>query len=131
MIVDGRAIAQDILEEARSLVDGLNAHNGPLTMRAIVAAPTAATASYLRAKARAAEACGITFEVLELPADASTEEAAAAAQGGGADAVIVQLPLPEHIDTEAVLSAIPPQADADALAPAARIFARTTSRTFV
>lgn len=115
MIVDGRAIAQDILEDVREMVGGK-----PLTMRAIVVAPTAATSSYLRAKARAAETAGVTFEVVELPSPASTEEVAEAARALGADAVIVQLPLPEHIDTEAVLSAIPASADADALTSAAR-----------
>lgn len=115
MIVDGRAIAQDILESVRKMVDGK-----PLTMRAIVVSPTAATSSYLRAKARAAETAGITFEVIELPASASTEEVSEAARAPGAHAVIVQLPLPEHIVTSAVLAAIPSNADADALTTAAR-----------
>lgn len=115
MNVDGRAIAQDILKEVREMLDGK-----PLTMRAIVVAPTMATQSYMRAKARAAETAGITFEVLELPESASTDQVAEAARAPGTDAVIVQLPLPEHIVTSRVLAAISPNADADALTPDAR-----------
>lgn len=115
MIVDGRAIAQDILDTVRGTLDGT-----PLLMRAIVMEPTGATQSYLRAKARAAEAAGIAFEAVTLPDNARTEEVIEAARAPGADAVIVQLPLPPHINTEAVLAAIPLQVDADALSPAAR-----------
>lgn len=116
MIIDGRAIAQDILHSLKGTIDGKE----PLTMRAIVIEPTAATASYLRAKERAAEVAGITFEAMELPANATTEDVIDAVHAPRADAVIVQLPLPDTINTELVLAAIPPGKDADALTPAAR-----------
>lgn len=115
MIIDGPAMAQDILENVRQMMNGQ-----PLVMRAVVVAPTAATASYLRAKARAAETAGITFDPVELSEETTTEEVVEAVRAPGADAVIVQLPLPSHINTETVLAAIPQNADADALTPPAR-----------
>lgn len=117
MIIDGRAMAQAILADARKMTDGRTA---PLVMRAITVSPTVATQSYLRAKARAAETAGITFEVIELPADATTVEVIEAVDAAGADAVIAQLPLPAGIDTDAVLAAIPAGKDADALTSVAR-----------
>jgi len=117
MIIDGGAIAQETLEQVKEVVSGFDT---PLGMRAVVVEPTRTTASYVRAKARAAEAAAITFEVVELPVDASTEEVVAAVRVPGVDSIIVQLPLPAHIDTETVLAAIPPEADADALTATAR-----------
>lgn len=114
--VNGRAISEDILKSVKKLMKGKDS----LIMRAIVVAPTTATASYLRAKARAAETAGLQFESVELPADATTEDIIDAVHVSNADAIIVQLPLPDHIDTELVLSAIPSEKDADALSPAAR-----------
>lgn len=117
MIIDGRAMAQDMLAEVRNTVDALGAS---LIMRAVTVSPTPATQSYLRAKARAAETAGIQFEVIEFADDAMTEDVIEAVQRPGANAVIVQLPLPSGIDTDAVLAAIPANADADALTPAVR-----------
>lgn len=117
MIVDGRALAQDIVQEVKKTTEGLFE---PPVMRAITVSPNAATHSYLRAKVRAAQAAGIAFEILELAADASTQEVIESVKAPGADAIIVQLPLPGHIDTEAVLAAIPYEKDADALSPAAK-----------
>lgn len=117
MIIDGRAMARDILEEARTMTAG---RKTPLRMRAVTVSPNAATQSYLKVKARAAEAAGIGFEVIELAGDASTNDVIEAIQAPDADAVIAQLPLPAGIDTDAALAAIPLDKDADALTSAAR-----------
>lgn len=117
MIIDGRAIAQDILAGVKGTTDGLDA---PIIMRVITVSPNGPTQSYLRTKARAAETAGIAFEVVELSGEAMTTDAVEAVSAAGADAVIVQLPLPAGIDTTVVLAAIRPEKDADALTSAAR-----------
>ncbi len=114
MIIDGRAISKEVLEEVRAHLAG------PCTVRAVTVAPDAATRSYLRIKMKAAEAAGMTLDVAELEPGATTEECIAAVEAPGADAVIVQLPLPAHIDEARALAAIPPEFDADVLSPAAR-----------
>lgn len=109
MIVDGRAIASAILKEVRSRVPY------PLTVRAVVVAPSAATESYLSIKAARAEEAGMHLDIVRLPDHALEEEVMDAVARPGADAVIVQLPLPEHLDAKAILNAIPPELDADVL----------------
>lgn len=114
MIVDGKQIANEILEGVHSQLQG----QAPL-VRAVVMAPTAVTESYLNIKERAARKAGMTLEILRVENDATTEEVIQKVSIPGADAVIVQLPLPSHVDTQAVLNAIPLEKDADVLSEAA------------
>lgn len=110
MIVDGKAIAAEILASVKEKLNGR-----AFTVRAIAMAPTPTTESYLKIKERAAVAAGMTLQVVRVENDATTEDLIEKVELPGADAVIVQLPLPEHIDTEKVLSAIPLTKDADLL----------------
>jgi methylenetetrahydrofolate dehydrogenase (NADP+)/methenyltetrahydrofolate cyclohydrolase len=114
MIIDGRTIGAEILGTVRASVSGV------CVVRAITVMPNAATVSYLNIKRRAAEAAGMKLEVVDLPADVTNEEVFAAVQAPGADAVIVQLPLPSHLDEMRILESIPVEKDADVLSPATR-----------
>lgn len=106
MIIDGKALAADILAQTKARVAQLPR---PPKVVAIVASETPATRSYLKIKtARAADA-GCLFETRPLGADYAD-----------ADAAIVQLPLPVGVDTKTVLDAIPLDKDADVLSSAAR-----------
>lgn len=116
MIVDGRAIAADILAATKEEVAKLP--HAPV-VRAVVVTPSPATESYLKVKSARAEDAGMTMETVRVPDDASTEEVIAAVVAPGADAVIVQLPLPEHVDLDAILASIPFGKDADVLSPEA------------
>lgn len=112
MIVDGRAIASEILKETKERVARLGLV--PI-VRAITCAPSPATLSYLRIKAvRAAEA-GMKLEVVEVPEDTDEATLIAHVTNPGADAVIVQLPLPSQLNSEAIVNAIPRSKDADVL----------------
>jgi methylenetetrahydrofolate dehydrogenase (NADP+)/methenyltetrahydrofolate cyclohydrolase len=117
MIVDGKAIAERILEQTR--LDAASLPRVP-SFAAFAVAPAPATQSYLHMKARQASRAGVEMQVRELPDDISTEALIDEIRLAREDAVIVQLPLPEHIDTMRVLEAIPEGKDADVLAPAAR-----------
>lgn len=117
MIVDGRAIAQDILKEVRAEVEALGVT--PI-VRAITLAPSPATRSYLRIKEQQAKAAGMKLEITELAQNATDEEIISAIRERGADALIVQLPLPSHIDAQPILNAIPAELDADVLSQEAR-----------
>ena len=83
----------------------------------------AASASYVKSKAAAAGRVGIDSEVVAMPATASTAELVALVQAiarnehGPADGILVQLPLPSHVDTVAVLDAVPPDRDVDGFHP--------------
>lgn len=116
MIVDGRAIAADILAEAREAIADLP---HALVVRAVVVSPSPATESYLKVKSARAEDAGMTMQLVQVPEEASTEDVIAAVKAPGADAVIVQLPLPDSLDQDAILASIPHKLDADVLSPQA------------
>lgn len=115
MSINWKQVAEDVLGEARKEAEGISP-----SFLAIAVAPSAATLSYLSIKKRQAEAVGIRMEVKELPQDATTDDVVAAVSSAEEDAVIVQLPLPDSIDTEKILDAIPVEKDADVLSPRAR-----------
>lgn len=116
MIVDGKAIADEILQAAKQSAAELS--HTP-SFAAITVAPSPATESYLRIKRRLAGEAGVEMEVI-APTDITTEELVALIQADEHDALIVQLPLPDHINLDAVLAAIPPAKDADVLSPVTR-----------
>jgi methylenetetrahydrofolate dehydrogenase (NADP+)/methenyltetrahydrofolate cyclohydrolase len=109
MIVDGRAIASAILKDVRARAQR------PAVVRAVVVAPSPATESYLSIKAARAEEAGMHLEVVRLPDHATEEEVMEAVACAGCDAVIVQLPLPPHLDQKTILDSIPLERDADVL----------------
>jgi methylenetetrahydrofolate dehydrogenase (NADP+)/methenyltetrahydrofolate cyclohydrolase len=113
MIVDGRRIASDILAGVKASLARA------VIVRAVTVAPTPATESYLSIKAARAEEAGMHLEVVRLEARALADEVLDAVRRPGADAVIVQLPLPDHLDQAAILDAISPEKDADVLSEAA------------
>lgn len=114
MIVDGRKIAAAILADVRERVAGRTP-----VVRAIVMQPTAATESYLRIKSAKAAEAGMRLELVCMSDTATTGDVCREVVKPGADALIVQLPLPEHIDEKRVLDAIPITLDADVLSTAA------------
>jgi methylenetetrahydrofolate dehydrogenase (NADP+)/methenyltetrahydrofolate cyclohydrolase len=83
----------------------------------------AASGSYVKSKASAADRVGIDAEVIRVPASVTTGElvllvaAIARDEHGPADGILVQLPLPDHIDTIAVLDAVPADRDVDGFHP--------------
>lgn len=112
MIVNGRAITKDILSSVRTDVAVLGREP---VVRAIVLAPSAATESYLHIKERRAREAGMHLEIVRMENDSTTEAVIEKINLEGADAVIVQLPLPSSVDTKRILDAIPVEKDADVL----------------
>lgn len=116
MIIDGRAIATEILEEVRkSIPEGVR----PI-VRAISVSSDPVTRSYLRTKAKAAERAGMVLEVRELEPTVTTEEVIQVISEEGAQTIIVQLPLAPHLDGARILDYIPEHKDADALSSRTR-----------
>lgn len=107
MIIDGRKMAAEVLARAKARAEAL--HRRPNVLVYVAPEETAATRSYLKIKARSAEAAGCDFE-----------ETRSLAPSSRADAFVVQLPLPSDVDLSSVLNAIPLEQDADVLSSAAR-----------
>lgn len=112
MIIDGRAIAREVLAQTKEQVEALPASP---TMAAITCAPNFETQKYLAMKKRKAAEVGIALNVVELAADSTTAEVVACVLrvAKDCDGVVVQLPLPVQIDTATVLAAVPPEKDPD------------------
>lgn len=116
MIIDGKAIA----EEMYAALYVRRAHiNRAIKLGIIVGGRNAVIESFVRIKARAAERLDVEMVRLDVSDSATTEQAIDAVRklAGEADAIIVQLPLPKSIDTNATLSEIPHHMDVDAINP--------------
>lgn len=123
-LLDGRALATQIEGSLRAEVDTFAAMFGRRPRLVVVlVGDLAASGSYVKSKAAAAGRVGIDSEVIRLPATATTAELVAVVaeivreEHGSADGILVQLPLPEHVDTVAVLDAVPPDRDVDGFHP--------------
>ncbi len=112
MIVDGHAIARDIYREIDNELSHLDTTRH-LTI--FTCAPNFATQRYLALKRRRATEVGIAVNVIEIPKTCTTDEFIQSVQRSSmlTDGVVVQLPLPKHIDTDTVLQAIPRALDVD------------------
>lgn len=113
MLVDGKAIAAEILAEVAVLTAARP--SGALRLSAVTCAANFETKKYLEMKRAKAAAVGIDLVVIELPEHVSTEEAVAgitqvAEQSSG---VVVQLPFPAHVDRAALIAAVPVEKDPD------------------
>lgn len=106
-------MAREILESVKSETERLS--RTP-TLAAITCIPNFETKKYLEMKKRRAASVGIALNVVELPETATTEAVVACVLrvADQADGVVVQLPLPSHIDKEVVLSSVPVEKDPDA-----------------
>ena len=110
MIIDGKAIAAQV----KASLQGSDAK-----LAVIMVGDNPASSVYVRNKERACAEVGIRSCSRRLPATASTKEVIASIAGlsAWADGILVQLPLPEHIDEKKVLGAIPPEKDVDCFHP--------------
>ena len=121
-IIDGRAVAQRIQNEIKSAVDELQAAAGVAPgLGVVLVGDDPASAMYVRMKRRACERAGLRSEARILPAASTQAEVEGAVRGFNADAdihgILVQLPLPNHINEEAVLNEISLAKDVDGIHP--------------
>lgn len=112
MIIDGVKIADELYKEIAAKVSLLS-HTPRMAI--ITCAPNFETQKYLGLKKRKAEEVGVALTIIEMSADASTEDVIASivSVSPAVHGVVVQLPLPPHIDREAVLASIAPDKDPD------------------
>jgi methylenetetrahydrofolate dehydrogenase (NADP+) / methenyltetrahydrofolate cyclohydrolase len=113
----GKPLAERIRAEVAEDVRRL----GHVGLATVLVGDDAASQIYIRSKHRAAVAVGIDARDVRLPADTPADDVVgqvdALVADDEIDAVLVQLPLPDHIDEERVLAAIDPIKDVDGLHP--------------
>ncbi|MER6426087.1 bifunctional methylenetetrahydrofolate dehydrogenase/methenyltetrahydrofolate cyclohydrolase [Streptomyces sp. NPDC001137] len=121
-LLDGKAAAAEIKAELTFRVQALKAQGVTPGLGTILVGDDPASHSYVGGKHRDCAQVGIASIRVELPATASQADVEAAVLRLNADPActgfIVQLPLPAHIDTHAVLELVDPAKDADGLHPA-------------
>jgi methylenetetrahydrofolate dehydrogenase (NADP+)/methenyltetrahydrofolate cyclohydrolase len=116
MNVDGKQIAADIYA---ALLKRRTRLSRPLKLGILVASRDPVIETFVRIKARAAQALSVDLVRFDIPEESSTMETLSAAQSlvVATDGIIVQLPLPAQLDIEAILCAIPNERDVDAINP--------------
>lgn len=117
-IIDGKAVAAALRAEVTARVAGLSFRPG---LTVVLVGDDPASAVYVRSKDRAAREAGIAAHTIRLPA-ATTEldllaEVRRLNNDPSVDGILVQLPLPPHIRTQAVIEAIDPAKDVDGFHP--------------
>ena len=122
MIIDGKQIAQQLKEEMREQVAELVKQYGRKPcLDVILVGENPASMSYVRSKIKATEYCGFDGELIQLPETTSQEELLRIIRerntNPAVDGILVQLPLPKHIDEQCVIEAIAPEKDVDGFHP--------------
>lgn len=117
-IIDGKAFAANLREQLKQEVDRLKEErNITPGLAVIIVGDDPASHVYVRNKGKAAEACGIHSVTETLPVDTTQEYLLKRVADLNHDpkihGILVQLPLPNHIDEEAVINAIAPEKDVD------------------
>ncbi len=120
-IISGNEVAAQIREELKERVRQLKAKGVTPALAVVLVGEDPASVSYVTAKAKGAEEIGIYEETVRLPANAAEEEVMRTVDRLNKDpkfhGILVQLPLPKHIDTEKVINYISPEKDVDGFHP--------------
>ena len=121
-IIDGSAIAAGIKDEIRDLTAALREQHRVLPGLAfLLVGDNAASQTYVRSKERACEYCGFHSSTVSMPSTATEEEILARIDNWNIDpdihGILVQLPLPDHVDEDRVIEAISPLKDVDGFHP--------------
>ena len=120
-LIDGLAVSAAIRAELTERVARLRAKGFDPGLAFVIVGENPASISYVRSKAKACEETGLSNETINLPESTSQTELLDLVRGLNADprwsGMIVQLPLPKHIDPNTVALTIDPEKDADAMHP--------------
>lgn len=118
IILDGKKLRDKIFESLKAELDKMSEKP---TLAVILVGENPASQIYVRNKKKTAEKLGINSLSIEYPADISENELLSKIQELNNDknitAILVQLPLPEHINKNKIIDAILPQKDVDGLTP--------------
>lgn len=120
-ILDGKATANDLLEDVTNKISKLKAKGIVPGLAVILVGDNPASQVYVRNKRKKAEKLGINFVLKELPKDSTQEEVLQLVEQFNHDekinGILVQSPLPKQIDEEKVIRMIDPKKDVDGLHP--------------
>lgn len=121
LIIDGKKISADIKDELKVKVAELKEKNIEVTLAVIQVGKDPASTVYVGNKKKACEYIGIRSLAYELPEETTEEELLSLVrklnQDSSVDGILVQLPLPGHINEDLVIKTIAPEKDVDGFHP--------------
>lgn len=120
-IIDGKRISQEIKDELKEEVAALKARGIEGSLAVVQVGEDPASSVYVRNKKKACEYIGIHSLSYELPEETTEEELlnliASLNENDAVNGILVQLPVPKHIDADKIIRAISPEKDVDGFHP--------------
>ncbi len=120
-IIDGKKVSQDIKDELKVKVAELKEKGIEVSLVVIQVGNNPASTVYVGNKKKACEYCGIRSLAYELPEETTEDELLELVRSlndrEDVDGILVQLPLPAHIDEDKVIKTIAPEKDVDGFHP--------------
>ena len=121
IIIDGKKVSQEIKDEVKEKVAALKAKGIETTLAVIQVGNDPASTVYVGNKKKACEYTGIRSLAYEIPEETTEEELLELVHSlngrDDVDGILVQLPLPKHIDEDRIIQAISPAKDVDGFHP--------------
>jgi methylenetetrahydrofolate dehydrogenase (NADP+)/methenyltetrahydrofolate cyclohydrolase len=117
-VIDGKAVAADVVSKVRAAAEKLIADTGVVPgIAVVIVGQDPASQVYVASKGRKAKECGFHSVEYALPAETTEAELVALIEKLNADAaihgILVQLPLPDHIDAGRIIQTIAAEKDVD------------------
>src|SRR5262245_16903279 len=115
--INGTKIAEDVKREVASEVEGLKQKGIHPGLAVVLVGDDAASSAYVNMKAKTCEQLGIKSRKLTMPSAITTEqlleEVRKLNEDDSIDGILVQLPLPKHVNKHAILEGVDPRKDVD------------------
>lgn len=116
-IIDGKLVSKTIREELKLKIDQQKALGKTFKLSVIIVGNDPASEIYVNNKAKGCNEVGISSETVKMPESTTQEELERAildrVRDDGVTGILVQLPLPKHLDSKSALKLIPPEKDVD------------------
>jgi methylenetetrahydrofolate dehydrogenase (NADP+) / methenyltetrahydrofolate cyclohydrolase len=117
----GKPVAASVIDGLASAIPGFAEKHRPPRLTVIIVGEDPASQVYVGMKVKTARKCGIDSDLIELPASTPEEDILARLdslnEDEGIDGILVQMPLPGHMDQQKVIERISPSKDVDGLHP--------------
>lgn len=119
-VIDGKQVAASVIDAVKTASQALTEQTGVKTgLAVVIVGNDPASHAYVSSKSKMAKECGFTSVQHTLPEETTQEDLAALVQTLNRDeslhGILVQLPLPKHFNSEAIIQSILPEKDVDGL----------------
>ena len=117
-IIDGKAISAEVRAEIKKEASSLAENGIKVCLAVVIVGDDPASQVYVRNKKRACDETGIASEIIAMPSETTEEELISVLDGLNSrseiNGILVQLPLPKHINERNIIAHIDPKKDVDA-----------------